>query len=242
MAISGRAHWPGNKKSPFHQWKRPVFPCSPRQDPCRYRSRPAATVHGRYSGSAPGFRPSRCQWHMKEAGMRALRRRVRSRFSRDSLLTPAGSGDHGRATLGRELRLVNVWRKEGDAGLVTTACGCCRCPQLRDRRFPQGRDDTRQYIADGVLAWRAVAQSRAAAAPRAKKVFSSTRSITATGTVGARRFPAHKKDRPKAALAISRYSLAGAVCSPRRLSCRRTKTARKDHALPPSSQASSPAC
>ena len=68
----------------------------------------AATVHGRYSGSAPGFRPSRCQWHMKEAGMRALRRRVRSRFSRDSLLTPAGSGDHGRATLGRELRLVNV--------------------------------------------------------------------------------------------------------------------------------------
>lgn len=115
MAISSRAHWPGNKKSPFHQWKRPVFPCSPRQDPCRYRSRPAATVHGRYSGSAPGFRPSRCQWHMKEAGMRALRRRVRSRFSRDSLLTPAGSGDHGRATLGRDLRLVNVRWKEGDA-------------------------------------------------------------------------------------------------------------------------------
>jgi|GEM_PF-5988816 len=84
MAISGRARWPGNKKSPFHHWKRPVFPCSPRQDPCRYRSRPETTVHGRYSGSAPGFRPSRCQWHMKEAGLRALRRRVRSRISRDS--------------------------------------------------------------------------------------------------------------------------------------------------------------
>ena len=122
-------------------------------------------------------------------------------------------------------------REMRQTGLVKTACGCCRCPQLRDRRFPQGRDDTRQYSADGGLAWRAVAQSRAAAAPRAKKVFSSTRSITATGTVGARRFPAHKKDRPKAALAISRYSLAGAVCSPRRLSCRRIKTARKDHAL-----------
>ena len=108
-----RLFFTGNKKSPFHHWKRPVFPCSPRQDPCRYRSRPTATVHGRYSGSAPGFRPSRCQWHMKEAGLRALRRRVRSRFSRDSLLTPAGSGDHGRATLGRELRLVNVWWTEG---------------------------------------------------------------------------------------------------------------------------------
>ena len=122
-------------------------------------------------------------------------------------------------------------REMRQTGLVKTACGCCRCPQLRDRRFPQGRDDTRQYSADGGLAWRAVAGSRAAAAPRAKKVFSSTRSITATGTVGARRFPAHKKDSPKAALAISRYSLAGAVCSPRRLSCRRIKTARKDHAL-----------
>lgn len=114
-------------------------------------------------------------------------------------------------------------REMRQTGLVKTVCGCCRCPQLRDRRFPQGRDDTRQYSADGGLAWRAVAKSRAAAAPRAKKVFSSTRRRPSS--------PAHKKDRPKAALAIPRYSLAGAVCSPRRLSCRRTKTARKDHAL-----------
>ncbi len=103
-------------------------------------------------------------------------------------------------------------REMRQTGLVKTACGCCRCPQLRDRRFPQGRDDTRQYSADGGLAWRAVAGSRAAAAPRAKKVFSSTRSITATGTVGARR-PRHIKKTAQRLPLPSRATVSQGQCA-----------------------------
>lgn len=103
-------------------------------------------------------------------------------------------------------------REMRQTGLVKTACGCCRCPQLRDRRFPQGRDDSRQYSADGGLAWRAVAKSRAAAAPRAKKVFSSTRSITATGTEGARR-PRHIKKTAQRLPLPSRATVSQGQCA-----------------------------
>ncbi len=44
--------------------------------------------HGRSSGLIPLPRPSRFQWHKMGRGLRISRRRVRSRFTRDSLFKP----------------------------------------------------------------------------------------------------------------------------------------------------------